>query len=215
MHEELIDIYNENMERIGETAKKEAHRLGLWHKSIHCWLLSQAAGKRYVIVQKRASCKLLMPDYFDVSVAGHYEKGEIKQDGFREVKEEFGISVQKDSWHYLGIKFDVGISPNAINKEFCEVFFAEISNSMDEFVICPAEVDAVAWVEVGDGQRLFAGECDTITAKGIKWDSAQGKTVEAEFQLSADQFIPRTDAYYAKVFTIADLYFGGYKYLYI
>lgn len=215
MHEELIDIYNENMEIIGASQKKEAHRLGLWHKSIHCWLFSQFNGKYYVIMQKRASCKLLMPDYFDVSVAGHYEKGEHDIDGFREVQEEFGISITKDCWNYLGIKYDVGLSPGAINKEFCEVFFAEVDNRMDEFTICPTEVDAVVWIEVNNGQKLFSGECESITAQGIKWDPNKKKPVKASFELTTAAFIPRTDPYYAKIFAIADLYFRGYKYLYI
>ena len=110
MHEEIIDIYDENMTHIGYAPKKEAHKRGLWHKSIHCWLFNSVDSEKYVVIQKRAASKLLMPNYYDVSVAGHYEKGEKKSDGFREVWEEFGIKVPPNSWNYLGIKFDIGIS---------------------------------------------------------------------------------------------------------
>jgi len=214
MHEELINIYNENMEMVGYAPKKEAHRQGLWHKSIHCWLFTVLEGKPCVIMQKRASCKLLMPDYFDVSVAGHYEKDEVKNDGFREVMEEFGISVAAEAWHYLGVKFDVGISENAVNKEFCEVFFAEVDNPMTDFYMDPKEVDAVVWIPVDDGLRLFSGACESLTVSGIG-RTADGQVAKQTFTVDQNRFIPRTDPYYAKIFAIADLYFRGYEHLYI
>ena len=105
------------------------------------------------------------------------------------------------------------MSSNAINKEFCEVYFAQIDNDMCEFSMCQAEVDAVVWIEVGDGLRLFSGETETVYAEGITWEG--NNIVKSKFELSADQFIPRTDSYYAKIFAIADLFFKGYKYLYI
>ena len=217
MHEELIDIYDESMKKVGQIMKKEAHRQGLWHKSIHCWLFqkSKVDGKVYVIVQKRASAKLLMPDYFDVSVAGHYELNEDKTDGLREVQEEFGLKVPLDSWHYLGIKYDVGRSPNVINKEFCEVYFAEIENELSEFILCPQEVDSVVKIEISKGQALFSGECESIEAEGFRWDFEKNRLEPRTFTIKAGQFIPRLDSYYAKIFAIADLYFKGYKYLYI
>ena len=215
MHEEYIDIYNENMEPIGSSMKKDAHRLGLWHKSIHCWLFSKIAQKTYVIFQKRASTKLLMPNYFDVSVAGHYEKGENMYDGFREVNEELGLNIENNAWHYLGIKFDVGTSLNAINKEFCEVFFAETHNDLSHYKMNAREVDAIVWIEIKDGLRLFSGETDEITVQGIKWDNQKAHSIKSNFNIKRDNFIPRTDFYYAKIFAIADLYFKGYEYLYI
>ena len=212
MHEELIDVYNENMEKIGEEMKKEAHRLWLWHKSIHCWLFTRKDGKNYVILQRRAHEKLLMPDYYDVSVAGHYELGEDGKDGLCELEEEFGITVPEESWNYLGVKFDVGIAPNAINKEFCEVYFTEIDTPLSSFTLNEREVGAVVTVAVEDGLKLFHGECDEIRAEGFAPDD-KGSTREGEFIITRESVIPRTDRYYAKIFAIADLYFKGYKYL--
>lgn len=215
MHDKWIDIYNENMEKVGYATKEDVHNQGLWHKSIHCWLFARKDGIPCVIMQKRASCKLLMPDYFDVSVAGHYEKDEAPNDGFREVKEEFGITVPREAWHYLGIKFDVGISPNAVNKEFCEVFFAEIDSPWTDFILDPKEVDAVVYVPVEVGLQLFSGACEQITIPGFYWNSDENHIIEDTFVVDKSCFIPRIDPYYPKMFAIADLYFRGYPHLYI
>lgn len=215
MHEELIDIYNENMEKIGSARKKDAHSLGLWHKSIHCWLFIKSNNKNYVIIQKRSDKKVLMPNFYDVSVAGHYDLNEDKQDGFREVNEELGVIVSNFDWHYLGVKFDIARSMNTVNKEFCEVYFAEIKTDIDKFSLSQREVDAVVKVLVEDGLALFSGATQEILASGIKWDENRSKLVESEFKIHSEEFIPRIDNYYAKIFAIADLYFKGYKYLYI
>ena len=37
--EELIDIYDENMNCIGTASKAQAHREGLWHKAFRCWVI--------------------------------------------------------------------------------------------------------------------------------------------------------------------------------
>jgi isopentenyldiphosphate isomerase len=215
MHEELINIYDEAMNKIGYEQKKSVHVTGSWHKSIHCWLFRQDETGRYVIFQRRSSAKLLMPDYYDVSVAGHYEKDEEIRDGLREVDEEFGISVPDESWKYLGIKFDINKNEKTVNKEFCEVFFAEISAPISSFVIRPVEVGAVLQIRVEDGHKLFSGESGAIEAEGYEWDAEAGCTQRRMYRLTREEFIPRIDPYYAKMFVIADLYFQGYPYLYI
>ena len=215
MHEEFVDIYDDDMKRIGSAVKKDVHKLGLWHKSIHCWLFKRENNHKYVLFQKRAMSKIFMPGYFDVSVAGHYELGEKVSDGFREVNEEFGLDIPNSAWHYLGIKMDVGLSPNTINREFCEVYFAEHNFNLLDIKMSQREVDAVVQIDVEDGKRLFAGEVESIEVKGIKWNNAHNGDVYSSFIVSQPNFIPRTDSYYAKIFTIADLYYNGYKYLYI
>ena len=37
-YDELIDIFDENMNLLGTALKSQAHREGLWHKTFHCWL---------------------------------------------------------------------------------------------------------------------------------------------------------------------------------
>jgi isopentenyldiphosphate isomerase len=57
----------------GEVAwKSEAHRLGLWHRCFHCWIVAPETsfGGPYLFVQRRAVGKETWPDRLDVTVGG-------------------------------------------------------------------------------------------------------------------------------------------------
>ena len=97
MADELIDIFDENMNLLGTALKSQAHREGLWHKTFHCWLARKNdEGRVMVWLQLRNKDKSIYPDMLDVSAAGHVKSGEEVKDGYREVTEELGLSLQKD-----------------------------------------------------------------------------------------------------------------------
>ena len=39
--DELIDIYDENMNHLGTAPRSQAHHEGLWHMTFHCWIVSR------------------------------------------------------------------------------------------------------------------------------------------------------------------------------
>ena len=39
--DELIDIYDQNMNLLGTAPRSQAHSEGLWHQTFHCWIVSQ------------------------------------------------------------------------------------------------------------------------------------------------------------------------------
>ena len=41
MEHEMIDQYNIRGEKIGVVDKQIAHRDGLWHKSVHVWIINK------------------------------------------------------------------------------------------------------------------------------------------------------------------------------
>jgi len=71
---ENIDVLDENgnvtMKRY---PRSEVHRLGLWHRVAHVWIVNQ---KGELIVQKRTNTKESWPSLWDVSSAGHCDAGE-------------------------------------------------------------------------------------------------------------------------------------------
>ncbi|RZS90512.1 NUDIX hydrolase [Aquimarina brevivitae] len=103
MADEFIDILNKDGTPTQTTAlKSEAHKLGLFHKSVHLWI---ATPKKELIIQKRAANKDTFPDLWDVSVAGHIGAGEEAQQALiRETKEEIGIVVTKESLRFIGVR---------------------------------------------------------------------------------------------------------------
>ena len=41
MADELIDIYDSEMNLLGVALKSQAHQEGLWHKAGHCWIITE------------------------------------------------------------------------------------------------------------------------------------------------------------------------------
>ena len=74
--EEFVDILNEiTGEVTGETiSKKEAHKTGVWHGSVHIWIISE--DKKRILLQRRCPDKNLFPNMWDISVGGHVSSGE-------------------------------------------------------------------------------------------------------------------------------------------
>ena len=68
MVKEIIDEYNYRGEKIGVVDKDIAHEKGLWHKSVHVWLIND---KNEILLQYRCAEKKLYPNTWDISFAGH------------------------------------------------------------------------------------------------------------------------------------------------
>ena len=91
------------MKFVGTAMKSEAHKTGMWHTAIHCWFVRREGNNSFLLFQKRASDKVLFPDYLDITAAGHYQSGERVEDGVREIVEELGIDVPFTALIPLGI----------------------------------------------------------------------------------------------------------------
>ena len=102
MADELIDILDKNGKFTGEKRlKSEAHRLGLYHATIHVWLYTTDG---QILLQKRVDHKDTFPGLWDISVAGHIGAGESKKNAaIREIKEELGLSISQDKLEFLRV----------------------------------------------------------------------------------------------------------------
>ncbi len=121
MADELIDIFDENNRPLGIRAmKSEAHKKGLWHRSVHIWIYNS---RGEVLLQKRNKDKNLFPDMWDISVAGHVGAGEKPaESAVREIREEIGIEVGESQLVPVR-EMKVSISSNGLqNNELIYVF---------------------------------------------------------------------------------------------
>jgi ADP-ribose pyrophosphatase YjhB (NUDIX family) len=98
MIDEKVDVLDARGEKTDRSAwKSEAHRLGLWHRCFHCWVVAPdviPSGGPYLFVQRRAAEKDTWPNKLDVTVGGHLKAGESALDGLREVEEETGLRCE-------------------------------------------------------------------------------------------------------------------------
>ncbi|MFA4910674.1 MAG: NUDIX domain-containing protein [Desulfobacteria bacterium] len=212
MSDEIIEVYDENMNKIGKMRRDEAHESGAWHRTFHCWIVSGIEEGK-VLFQKRGQHKKMFPNYLDITAAGHYVAGEGPQEGIREIFEELGIEVQFSELVPLGIKFDIAKVGKIINREFCDVFLLRKDLRPKEFLLNPDEVEGLVEMNLMNGLALFNDEVKDVSVKGIEWDAEMKRWNDISMTVGVTNIIPRIDPYYFKVFIMAGRLLRREKYL--
>ena len=189
--DEKIDVLDARGLMTGEVAwKSEAHRLGLWHRCFHCWIVAPETsfGGPYLFVQRRAVGKETWPDRLDVTVGGHLGAGEeALEGGLREIGEELGLQVVPEDFIPLGprrIELEI---PVGIDREFQEVFLLVRSLSPGDLRLQKEEVAAVARLRIDDVEALCGGS--EVPAE--EWTG--GVTAPVSVRLA--DFVPGEDGY--------------------
>ena len=141
---EMVDIYNpDTMEKTGEIIDKSAaHRLGIWHSSIHLIIMNK--DKTKVLLQKRSNTKDLYPNTWDISVGGHIMSKESDKEAVkRELKEELGIESSNIE---LVKKYREELNNNGVDsKEIVSLFIMQIDENVEKFKLQKEEVSNIKW----------------------------------------------------------------------
>ena len=91
MDEERIDAVDELDRVVASLSRREVHRRGLLHRSVHVFLVDES---QRIYLQKRAWCKEQDPGRWDSSASGHVDSGEpYDRAAVRELEEELGVRV--------------------------------------------------------------------------------------------------------------------------
>lgn len=90
--DEVFDVVNEKDEVIGEATRKEVHQNpNLIHRTVDIWILND---KGEILIQQRSLTKDNIPGEWDISCAGHIQKGHNPEDtAERELQEELGVKA--------------------------------------------------------------------------------------------------------------------------
>lgn len=146
MADEFVDILDKTGKLTGEVKlKSEAHRLGLYHASVHIWFYTKNGE---VLLQKRAYNKDTYPDLWDVSVAGHIEAGETPENAaIRETKEEIGLSISKMNLDFVGIFLSKKIpKPNLYDNEFHHIYLSYLEVPITSLLLQKEEVSDITLI---------------------------------------------------------------------
>lgn len=209
---EEIKIYDANLREQGTLDRKEAHAVGAWHITFHCWLISRKS--KSMLFQLRAKDKKNYPDMFDISAAGHLLSDESVEDGIREVSEELGIDVSIDDMRFLGYRVEVDDQDNGQkNREYQAVYLAGVPVELSEFNPQVEEVAGLMWMSVADALQLFSGEKKNVEMNGIVYDNVENTWTTAMRTVSTEDFIPRIQNYYLTVAIMSERLIEGEKYL--
>jgi isopentenyldiphosphate isomerase len=158
--DEKVDVLDARGAKTGRVAwKSEAHRLGLWHRCFHCWIVAPESPSDGpdLFVQRRAAGKDTWPGKLDVTVGGHLGVGESALGGLREVEEELGLSVTVDELVPLGERRAEKKIPAGLDREFQEVFLLVRSLVPEDLRLQEEEVAAVLRLRLDDVEALYAG----------------------------------------------------------
>jgi isopentenyldiphosphate isomerase len=192
--DELIDVRDEAGEPTGEVVwKSEAHRRGLWHRCIHCWIFGVDAGtgEPYLLVQRRAATKDTWPGYLDLTVGGHLAAGEEPLDGLREVEEELGLRVEPTRLMPLGMRRTEQEIPEGLDREFQDVFLVRDDTPPGDLRLQREEVEAVL--------RIGLDNAETLGAAGSAPAREHRDGDVSEVRVHVSDFVPSTDDYLRRV----------------
>jgi len=190
--DELLDILDGSGRPTGEVVPKgEAHRLGLWHRCIHCWICGSDSGGPYLLLQRRAATKDTWPNYLDVTAAGHLTAGEKSLDGLREVEEELGLRVEPERLIPLGTRRVEQEIPGGCDREFHDVFLLFDATPPGNLRLQKEEVESVFRLDLDDVPGLY----ETGSAPAREY--ANGRASATRIHLA--EFVPKEEGYLRSV----------------
>lgn len=206
MTEELIDIYDENMNPIGTAPRSQVHKEGLWHVSFLCWI----ARNNKVLFQLRSKRKQINPGLLATSAAGHLSAGETPKDGIREIEEELGIKVDFDKLTKLFTNTKTQETPEYKEYEFNPTYLLESEADLAELKLQPEEVDGIYEAEVENVLKLFRGEVNSIKLFGYK-RTTDNSLEKSDIKAKREDFEPRGNEFFIKTMETIKRYFKGQK----
>lgn len=184
---ESLEIFDDGFHLIGTSEYDEVHKLGYWHRVIHCWIFDHGSG--LLLYQKRGKSKRVYPGFLDVSVAGHCRPGEgIYETIIREGREELGINIDSNRLINIGIRKDSTSQGPLINREFQHIFMYEMALSPSVIKVNTEELEYVVLLKPDNVIRSLEG-CQPVTGVQFLDNSV------VAIAISHTEFIPSVDGY--------------------
>jgi len=194
--EAMLDIYDQDMNWAGIALRNQIHRMGLWHKTCHCWFYQIIHSTPMLYVQKRSLKKKEFPGLLDITAGRHLLKEETDRDAVGKIHVELGVDVPFEDLHYLGVRTYSEQLSDFHNNEFNSVYLYQSIFDMNDFSPNPDEVCGLIRLEAQAALALFERRLTQVDAVGVFLE--HGKRAE-KISIRAEDFVPRTDNYYEKI----------------
>lgn len=151
---EYLDICDSEGNILGiKELKTEVHKQGLWHRSVHVWILNN---KNELLIQKRSPLKDNNPNKWDISAAGHVSAGEdYITSALRETEEEIGLKIPSEDFILIGIVKQISSREGYINNEINPVYIIKMELDPEKIVKQEEEVSEVKFISYKELQHLI------------------------------------------------------------
>jgi len=161
-------------EVVGAVGKDDAHRDGVWHATIHVWILDDESR---ILLQHRSYEKQYFPGMWDISAAGHIAPGE---DGTREVAEELGAVVTLEDLIPIGVLTIDHDLPPLRNRERPRVYLWDSGRTAESFSFDDGEVIGLAALQVEDLAALVSGSVSEVPVSVSRHDGVHSEIIRSE-----------------------------------
>ncbi|KAL7493689.1 hypothetical protein ACHAWT_003839 [Skeletonema menzelii] len=157
------------------TSRGVCHEQGLWHCSVHIWIVDTASSS--ILLQKRSMKKDTFPGRWDISSAGHVEKGKsLLETAQCELAEELGITVDTGDLKFAFI-IPAEQTPLGGCNAFEHVYFLH-GNSETSLSLGVEEVSGVSWVSASKLLAALAKGDDNYAPRTEQYCRAMGSFLE-------------------------------------
>ncbi|WP_078380506.1 NUDIX hydrolase [Sutcliffiella halmapala] len=201
MESEKLKIFDEYRNFLGVATRAEVHKVGHWHETFHCWVVSREEDGDYIYFQLRSPIKKDYPNLLDITAAGHLLANETVEDGIREVREEIGLEVTIGELHSLGIIPYSNQQGDLIDKELAHAFLLIRNCEMEDFQLQLEEVVGIVKIRLDDCRELWSGTKETIFISGFNITAA-GEHIKVKKAVTKEAFVPHEDHFYIETFNI-------------
>lgn len=148
MEHELIDWLDDDGNYKGVVDKAVAHTIGLWHRSVHVWIVNDNGE---VLLQQRCKDKSLYPNYWDCSFAGHVGAGEDPVTSVtREGEEELGLIVNLENLEHITTLKEELRWGKTFSREFVDVYVLHENINANDLHFQAEEVAGAKWFDARD-----------------------------------------------------------------
>jgi len=149
--EQFVDIFDADMNKIGEMEEWEAHDKNQWHKNVHIWVTD---GKR-VLVQHRAAQKKLFPRKLDTSAGGHLDAGDsVLQCAKRKWKDELGLPWEFGDPEEADLMKPWKMLGEFPRYEFIYFYFFKAAPDIGKSKLLAGEVNGLKWIPFDKFRQL-------------------------------------------------------------
>jgi len=192
--QEVLSIFDENHQKIGEQSRDVIHTKGLWHETFHCWIVQLKLDVPYLYFQQRSKMKKDFPNLFDITAAGHLLAHETVHDGLREVEEELGLLLKMNELQSLGMIKDTILHGEFIDHEFAHTFMYKLINENQAFRLQKEEVSGIFSAPLSEVIQLFEYKVESISLQCV----TSNEDV-AEKMVTLVDFVPHGKGYMNEV----------------
>ncbi|MGE5652715.1 MAG: NUDIX domain-containing protein [Bacillota bacterium] len=174
--DEMLAIYDDELNQIGVAPRAEAHARGLLHQVVHCWLIAKSHTEDWLYLQQRSLRLSSFPGWYDIAAAGHIDLNESPEHAvIRETREELGVVIEPSKLEHVGVFREAFEFDSYRDYEICQVYLYPVDEvefhlgdevermvkvSLTEFARClDDQLSPMAALTLGDHRAVSMHPC--------------------------------------------------------